>query len=89
MSNTPAPQSVGSDPVTAIANVVGLALQLINSESATRYSRKLAEIRKDRAAEFAKYPAWDASKIRTLFDEEEAILVAVEAELLAARARAK
>ncbi len=86
MSQTKATAAGGaSDPVTAVANVVGIVLEMISSANATKYSRRLAEIRKERSAEQAKYPAWDASRIKDLYDEEDAIMVAVEMELIRAK----
>jgi hypothetical protein len=109
MAETPTPAPLApatpkaggaSDPVTAIANVVGLGLELVGSQLATEYTRKLTKVRlrrveakKELRAEKAKRPKWDASKIVALLDEledleeeQDALVAAAELEMVRARA---
>jgi hypothetical protein len=89
----------GSDPVTAIANVVGLGLELAGSRLATEYTRDLTKVRLRRVEVKAeireqklKRPKWDASKVGDLLNElddlearEDALIAAAALEMERAR----
>lgn len=75
----------GSDPVTAVANLITAILEPISKELSTRYTRKYTENMRAISEEIRHYPNHDAAKIEALKQDQVDIISSVRLEFESAK----